>query len=94
MVHNSSIAFFGYTLIETTVTSLHVEDGDVPFFGWDGTQTTVGVAENQKGVGVYRFKHRIDIDDDLSDGSGGIATGGVQKMIGFTQTKVVKEYFV
>ena len=60
MVDDFPVAFFGNPLFEATVTGVHVEDGDVALFGGYGAKAGVGVAQNQKGIGVDVYKRQSE----------------------------------
>ena len=94
MVDDFPVAFFGNPLVEATVTGFHVEDGDVALFGGYGAKAGVGVAQNQKGIGVFLLEDRVYVDQDLARGGGGIGSGGIEEMVGLAQTEVFEEEFV
>jgi len=71
-----------------------VEDGDVALFGGYGAKAGVGVAQNQKGIGVFLLEDRVYVDQDLARGGGGIGSGGIEEMVGLAQTEVFEEEFV
>jgi len=40
------------------------------------------------------FEYRINVDDNLPDCRGSIASGGIKEMVGLTQSEITKENFV
>jgi len=51
------------------------------FLGCNGAKARVGIAQNQKGIGLFFFQHRIDVDENLPCRFSRILSGCIQKLI-------------
>ncbi|OPZ10397.1 MAG: hypothetical protein BWZ06_01911 [Bacteroidetes bacterium ADurb.BinA261] len=94
MIHYFAVAFFGNTLVETPVTRFHVKNGNVPLLGCNGAKARVGIAQDQKGVGLFFFQYRIYVDENLSGRFGRILSCCIQKVVRFANPQVVVKYFI
>ena len=79
------------THIETAVAGFHVKDWDFAPLGRDDGQATVGVAQNQHGLGPLLCQDHIRLGDGLADGLGGAAAGRVQVMLGTPHAEFFEE---
>ncbi|MCY1251739.1 hypothetical protein D9M72_655530 [compost metagenome] len=53
MVHDTTVGFFGYALVEAAVASLHMEDRNLAALGRNHREAAVGVAQHQHGLGLH-----------------------------------------
>jgi len=94
MIEHFAVEFLGNALIKTTVTSLHVEDRDLPPLRGDYRQTGVCIAVKKNGIGLLHLEHRIGLADDLGNCLRCGFTRGTQEVIRLTNLQVLEEDLV
>ena len=94
MVDDPAIGLFRHALVKAPVAGFHVKNWYFAPLGRDNRQAAVGVAQHQQGVGVLGRQHFVHGDDDLTNGLGRRAAGGVQEMVGLADFQVPEEDLV
>ena len=64
------------------------------FFGSNGTEAGIGIAQHHKGIGLHCLEHRLDGHENQTRRFGSVFTGSIQKVIGFTQTEIFEKHLV
>ena len=65
-IHDAAVGLLGQTFVLTTVTGLHVEDGDVQALGADDAQAAVGVTQHQHGIRLHLHHQLVALGDDIT----------------------------
>ena len=94
VVNNLAVGLLGHPLVEATVTSLHVEYGDVPFFGRDGAQAAVGIAQHQHGIGIDGLEQWVNLNEYLANGGRGAIAGGIEVVVGWAYAHIIVKNLV
>ncbi|MNY37772.1 hypothetical protein D3C86_1723550 [compost metagenome] len=94
MIHNTSVDLFRYTHVEAAVTSFHMEGRNFATFGGNDRHAAVGVAEDEKSLRLNLGQHAINGNNDVTDGFRTCCTSSIQKVVGFTDTEILKENLV
>lgn len=81
-VYDAAVRLLGQALVLAAVAGLHVEDGDVEPLGRDGGEARVGVAEDQKGVGLHLNHKLVRGGDDVADGLAEVVAHAVHIYVG------------
>jgi hypothetical protein len=66
VVDDAAIHLLGNAVVEATVASLEMVDGDAPARGRDGRKTGIGVTQDEQPVGLLALKQGVDPRDDLA----------------------------
>ena len=90
-VDDAAVGLLGQALVLAAVAGLHVEDGDVQTLGRDGGQAAVGVAQDQKGVGLDLDHEPVARGDDVAHGLAQVGAHGVQVDVGVGERQVAEE---
>ena len=90
-VDDAAVGLLGQALVLAAVAGLHVEDGDVQALCRDGGQAAVGVAQDQKRVGLDLAHQLVGGRDDVADGLAQVGTHGVQVDVGVGELQVSEE---
>ena len=80
-VDDASVGLLGQALVLAAVARLHVEDGDVEPLGRDGGKAAVGVAQDEKRVGLHLNHELIARGDDVAHGLAQVGAHGVQRQV-------------
>lgn len=80
-VDDASVGLLGQALVLAAVARLHVEDGDVQALGRDGGKAAVGVAQDEKRVGLHLNHELIARGDDVAHGLAQVGAHGVQRQV-------------
>ncbi|MCY1455580.1 hypothetical protein D9M71_727210 [compost metagenome] len=94
MVEDLAVQLLRYPLIETAITCLHMENRDLPTLGRDHRQASIGIAIEQKRVGLFQLENFIGLGDHLGNRLGSGIAGSAEEMIRFTNFQVVEKYLV
>lgn len=65
-VHNTTVGFFGQTLILATVACFHMEDGNMQTFCTDDRQAAVGITQHQHGIRLDGNHELVAFRDDIA----------------------------
>ena len=76
-VDDAAVGLLWQALVLAAVARLHVEDGDVQALCRDGGQAAVGVAQDQKGVGLDLDHEPVGGGDDVAHGLAQVGAHGV-----------------
>ena len=90
-VDDAAVGLLGQALVLAAVAGLHVEDGDVQALGRDGGQAAVGVAQDQKRVGLHLDHELVARGDDVAHGLAQVGAHGVQVDVRVVQRQVAEE---
>ena len=90
-VDDAAVGLLGQALVLAAVARLHVEDGDVQALGRDGGQAAVGVAQDQKRVGLDLDHQLVRGRDDVAHGLAQVGAHGVQVDVGVGELQVAEE---
>ena len=90
-VDDAAVGLLGQALVLAAVARLHVEDGDVQALGRDGGQAAVGVAQDQKGVGLHLDHELVRGRDDVAHGLAQVGAHGVQVDVRIVERQVAEE---
>lgn len=90
-VDDAAVGLLGQALVLAAVAGLHVEDGDVQALGRDGGQAAVGVAQDQKGVGLDLDHELVARGDDVAHCLAQVGAHGVQVDVGVGELQVAEE---
>ena len=90
-VDDAAVGLLGQALVPAAVAGLHVEDEDVQALGRDGGQAAVGVAQDQKGVGLRPHHELIARGDDVAQGLARVGARGIQVDVRVVQRQVAEE---
>ena len=90
-VDDAAVGLLGQALVLAAVARLHVEDGDVQALGRDGGQAAVGVAQDQKRVGLDLDHQLVTRGDDVAHGLAQVGAHGVQVDIRIGELQVAEE---
>ena len=93
-VDDAAVGLLGQALVLAAVARLHVEDGDMQALGRDGGETTVGVAQDQQGIGPHFDHELVGGRDDVAHGLAQVRAHGVQVDVRVVQRQVAEEYAV
>lgn len=80
-VDDAAVSLLGQALVLAAVARLHVEDGDVEPLGRDGGKAAVGVAQDEKRVGLHLNHELIARGDDVAHGFAQVGAHGVQRQV-------------
>ena len=80
-VDDAAVSLLGQALVLAAVARLHVEDGDVEPLGRDGGKAAVGVAQDEKRVGLHLNHELIARGDDVAHGLAQVGAHGVQRQV-------------
>lgn len=80
-VDDASVGLLGQALVLAAVARLHVEDGGVEPLGRDGGKAAVGVAQDEKRVGLHLNHELIARGDDVAHGLAQVGAHGVQRQV-------------
>ena len=80
-VDDAAVSLLGQALVLAAVARLHVEDGDVEPLGRDGGKAAVGVAQDEKRVGLHLNHELIARSDDVAHGFAQVGAHGVQRQV-------------
>ncbi|MNG03018.1 hypothetical protein D3C84_860780 [compost metagenome] len=94
MVEDLAVQLLRHPLIETAITRLHMENRDLPALGRNHCQAGIGIAIEQKRVGLFQLEDFIGLGDHLGNGLGSGIAGSAEEMIRFTNFQVVEKYLV
>ena len=90
-VDDAAVGLLGQALVLAAVAGLHVEDGDVQALCRDGGQAAVGVAQDQKGVGLHLHHELVRGRDDVAHGLAQVGAHGVQVDVRVVERQVAEE---
>ena len=90
-VDDAAVGLLGQALVLAAVARLHVEDGDVQALGRDGGQAAVGVAQDQKGVGLHLDHQLVARGDDVAHRLAQVGAHGVQVDVRVGKLQVAEE---
>ena len=93
-IHDAAVGLFGQTLILTSVSGFHVEDGDVQALRTNHRQTRVGVAQYQYSIGLRLHHHLIALVDDVAHGLSEVITHSLHIDVGIGEFQVLEEYAI
>ena len=91
VVHDAAVDLLRHAHIEAAVAGFHMEDGDLAAFGRNHGQATVRVAQHQNRLGPLFLQHHIRLGDGIPDGLGGVASGGVEVVLGPLDAQFLEE---
>ncbi|HZJ04104.1 MAG TPA: hypothetical protein VFD59_01380 [Nocardioidaceae bacterium] len=91
VVDEPAVGLLGGVLVEAAVARLHVIDGDPYSFRDDARDRTVGVTEDQDGVGALLQENFLGLDEDLTEQATQAGRAHVQEVVGFPDAKLVEE---
>ena len=80
-VDDAAVSLLGQALVLAAVARLHVEDGDMEPLGRDGGKAAVGVAQDEKRVGLHLNHELIARGDDVAHGFAQVGAHGVQRQV-------------
>ena len=66
MVNDTAVDLLGHAVVIAAVARFHVENRNVQTFGSNGRKAAVGVAQYQKGIGLYGYHEFVAAVDDIA----------------------------
>jgi len=90
----AAVYLLGDSLVEASVACLHVEDWNLQPLGGYGCEATVGVAQDQHGVGLLFAQYGIGAGNHHADRLGRCFSRCFKEEIGFSYLQVFKKDLV
>ena len=90
-VDDAAVGLLGQALVLAAVAGLHVEDGDVQALCRDGGQAAVGVAQDEKRVGLHLDHEPVACSDDVAHRLAQVGANGIQVDVRVVQRQVTEE---
>src|ERR1700730_823143 len=94
MVDDATVDLLRDALIETPVSRFHMEDWNLPSFGWKDGEAGIGVSQDEHRVGLLGYEHLVNFDDYTTDGFCGVSTRRAKKVVGLSYFEVLEEDLV
>ena len=91
-VNNPAVGLLWQALILTTITSLHVEDGNMQALGTNYAQATVGITQYQYSIRLGFNHHLIGFVDDVTHRRTKVITYSFHIDIRISQLQILKEH--
>ena len=93
-VDDAAVCLLGKAFILATVARLHVENRDMQSLRRDGGEAGVGVAENEKRVGLCLCHKLVGAVDDIADGGAKVIANGIHIHLGVRKLQILEEHAV
>ena len=93
-IDNPAVGFLRQALVLASVSSLHVEDGDVQALGTNHRQTAVCIPQHQYCIGLYLHHQLVALGNDIAHGLTEVNTHGIHVHVGVSELQVLEEHTV
>ena len=93
-VNDSSVCLLGEALVLASVACLHMEDGNMESLCRDGGEAGVGVAKDQKRIGLAGNHQLVGAVDDVTNRCAEIIANSIHINLGRIKREVLEEYAV
>ena len=93
-VDDAAVGLFGQALVLAAVARFHVENRDMQTLGGNGREATVGVAQNQQGIGLASDHQLVAAIDDVADGRSEVIAHGVHVDFRILEAQILEEHAV
>ena len=90
-IYDAAVGLFGEAFVFAAVAGFHVEDGDVEAFGSDDAQATVGVAQDEDGIGFGLDHQFVGFVDDVAHCGSEVFAYGFHIDVGVCEFEVAEE---
>jgi len=91
-VNNSAVGLLRQALVLTSVTSLHVEDGDMQTLCANHAQAAIGITKNQYCIRLYLHHQLVALGNDVTHGLTQVITYGFHIHIRISQLQILEEH--
>ncbi len=91
VVDESAVRLLGHILVEAAVARLHVEDRDPQPLRHDGSDTAVGVPQDEHGIRTLFQEHRLDAGEYPAQNGTERGRVDVQEVVRLAQAQLVEE---